>query len=206
MIISKSAELNSLSIRIAQKECPRCPRMKSCLPVFSMNDKDFKKKIIFIAEAPGRFGAEISRIPMIGDHSGNNFEEFISTINLSRSNFYITNAVLCLPLDKEGNNNTPTDGEIKNCSKFLSEQIELIKPEIIITLGSSALKSLNYIQKHSFTLKKDVGVLRLWNGYDLLPLYHTSPKVLNMYRSKEKQFQDYKVLGELLKEKNLLEC
>ncbi|SMQ78502.1 DNA polymerase [Bacillus sp. OV166] len=195
---NKKLKLNLLLEKIEKKECPNCPRMNRCNPVFSMTEADIKKKIMFIAEAPGRFGAEISRIPMSGDQSGDNFEKLIVSIGLTRDDFFITNAVLCLPLDTEGNNDTPKDGEIKNCSNFLSEQIELIKPEIIITLGSSALKALSKIRNHTLKLSKDAGTIHLWNGFFLMPLYHTSPKVMNIHRNMDQQLKDYQILKEWL--------
>jgi uracil-DNA glycosylase len=178
--------------------------MKECNPVFSMTEADLNKKIMFIAEAPGRLGAEISRVPMCGDQSGENFEELISSINLTREDFYITNSVLCLPLNNEGNNDTPKENEIKNCSYFLSEQIELIKPEIIITLGAKALKALNYIRNHRFALNNDVATLHLWNGYYIFPLFHTSPKVIRIHRDMDLQLDDYQILKEWLEQNNHL--
>ncbi|WP_052098179.1 uracil-DNA glycosylase family protein [Paenibacillus stellifer] len=120
--------------KVNHKNCPQCPRMNACRPVIQMTESDMNKPIMFIAEAPGRLGAEISRIPLHGDQTGENFEKLLEGAGLKREHCYITNAVLCVPLDDKGNNRTPKESEIKNCSPFLYEQILLIEPQLIMYL------------------------------------------------------------------------
>jgi uracil-DNA glycosylase len=67
--------LDAFLQRVSEKDCPNCPRMKDCQPVLRMKESDLNKPIMFIAEAPDRLGAEISRIPLYGDQTGDNFEE-----------------------------------------------------------------------------------------------------------------------------------
>lgn len=191
---AKEIQLRTLSYRIKDKECSNCPRMQKCEPVFSLEISDLSKPIMFIAEAPGRLGAEISRIPLRGDQSGDNFEELLESICLTREECFNTNAVLCLPLDSDEKNDSPKESEIRNCSGFLRSQIDLVHPKIIITLGKSALLALRKIKKHDLKLPKNQAVVSLWNGYHVLPLYHPSPKVMNIHRKKEQQLQDFQVL------------
>ncbi|OMD93552.1 uracil-DNA glycosylase [Paenibacillus odorifer] len=193
--------LKDLLEKIENKNCPNCPRMSACKPVLQINELDIEKPIMFIAEAPGRLGAEISRIPLYGDQTGKNFEELLLRSELNRQQCYITNAVLCVPIDARGNNSTPKESEIRNCSSFLLEQIQIIKPRLVVTLGKSALMSLYKIRKHQIKLPKvnEKPSVHDWNGFKVLALYHPSPKVINMFRNKEEQYADYKVIQDWLK-------
>lgn len=157
---------------------------------------------MFIAEAPGRLGAEISRIPLYGDQTGANFEEFLQRAGLSRQQCYITNAVLCMPIDERGNNSSLKESEIRNCSSLLLEQIQIIMPRLIVTLGKTALMALYKICKHQIKLPiiNERPTVHDWNGFKVLALYHPSPKVINMFRNKEKQYADYKVIQDWLSE------
>src|SRR6266498_692380 len=93
---------------------------------------------MFIAEAPGRNGADRTRIPFHGDTSGRNFESLLASIELTRDEIFITNAVLCSPRKPSGANDKPARSEIRNCSDFLRRQIELINPPVVATLGAVA--------------------------------------------------------------------
>ena len=117
------------------KNCIQCPRMSDSARILSRSVGNLKSDIMFIGEAPGRLGADSSGIPFHGDMSGHNFEDLLSFSYIDRSKIYVTNAVLCNPKDEKGNNSTPINQEIKNCSSFLRQQIELINPKIIVTLG-----------------------------------------------------------------------
>jgi uracil-DNA glycosylase len=182
------------------EKCRRCTRMIDIEGVLGAQCGSLDSKVLLIGEAPGRLGANISRIPFSGDQTGGNFEELIKSINWNRKMFFITNAVLCNPLDESGNNDKPKDSEIKNCSLYLEQIIDLINPKLIVTLGKNALKGLNYIEKHNIVLKNHVAQPYLWNTYTVFPLYHCSPRVFNIYRSKNLQLEDYRKLSIYVKE------
>ena len=178
-----------------------CSRMTGREGVLGLQCGSLDCEILFIGEAPGRLGADISKVPFHGDQTGDNFEELIESINWNRKMFFITNAVLCNPLDDNGNNDKPKNPEIKNCSTYLKQVIELIKPKLIITLGEKALKGLYYINRHNIVLKNCVAHPYEWNDYTVFPLYHCSPKAF-IHRSKNLQLQDYRKLSDYVK-KNL---
>ena len=100
--------------------CRLCPRLADQPAVLSSANGSLNTRIVFVAEAPGRFGAGRTGVPFQGDRSGDNFEILLNHIGLSRSEVFITNAVLCNPLEN-GNNRRPITGEIKNCSSFLKD-------------------------------------------------------------------------------------
>ncbi|MGH9433394.1 MAG: uracil-DNA glycosylase family protein, partial [Terriglobia bacterium] len=90
--------------------------MKCSRKVLSDRNGDWSAEILFVAEAPGRLGAEVTGVPLFGDRTGDRFEEILKRMKLRRSDVFITNAVLCNPRDDDGNNDTPKRLEIDNCS------------------------------------------------------------------------------------------
>lgn len=179
--------------------CVICERMQDRKAVLSKLNGCLMPKILFIAEAPGRNGADRTRIPFHGDASGNTFEKLLSSINLSREEIFITNTVLCSPRKPSGANDKPTRTEIRNCANFLKRTIEVLQPPMIASLGAVALDALNLIAPHEFTLKNHAANVCEWNGRRLVPLYHPSPQVLITVRTLEQQMEDFKVIGKWLK-------
>lgn len=151
-------------------------------------------RVLFIAEAPGRNGADRTRIPFHGDKSGDTFEKLLASIKLTRAEIFITNSVLCSPRKPSGANDRPTKAEIRNCSDFLRRQIELLNPPVIATLGAVALETLKLVEPHAFTLRQHAAKILAWNGRRLVPLYHPSPQVLITVRTFQQQERDYQTL------------
>src|SRR5438034_8169953 len=99
--------------------CTRCPAMCERAAVLSEFNGSLDARVLFIGEAPGRKGADRTRIPFSGDQSGKNFERFLSSIGLTRAEIFITSAALCNPRKPSGANRRPSAREISNCSDFL---------------------------------------------------------------------------------------
>ncbi|HEX3282776.1 MAG TPA: uracil-DNA glycosylase [Pyrinomonadaceae bacterium] len=156
-------------------------------------------RIIFIGEAPGRKGADQTRVPFSGDQSGKNFDRFLASINLRREDIFITSAALCNPRSESGANRKPSKTELKNCSEFLQSTFALIDPAIVITLGSVALEAIRTIQPHSLILKESAAKIHDWNGRLLVPIYHPSPQVLASHRREREQLADYQVVARALR-------
>lgn len=184
---SKTKRLEELSCSI--EYCNLCPRMRKRIKVLSKYNGNVSSSVLFIAEAPGRLGADRTGIPLHGDRTGENFEKLLSNIGWEREEIFITNAILCNPRDEKGNNSTPKAQELTNCSPYLKMTIDLIEPQVIITLGAVALKALSYIVPHKFYLK-NVGERMEWNNRILIPLYHPSPRAM-IHRSMTKQRGDF---------------
>jgi uracil-DNA glycosylase family 4 len=166
--------------------------------VLSESNGSVDARVLFIGEAPGRKGADRTRVPFSGDQSGKNFDRFLSSIGLRRSQIFITSAALCNPRTDSGANRRPTSRELKNCSNFLRRTIALIDPQLIVTLGGVALEALKLIQDHDLTLRVDAARVRLWNGRKLIPLYHPSPQVLITIRDERQQLRDYQVVARMI--------
>ncbi|MBT3366253.1 MAG: uracil-DNA glycosylase [Nitrospina sp.] len=171
--------------------CRLCPSLADQPAVLSSANGSLNARIVFLAEAPGRFGAGRTGVPFQGDRSGDNFEILLKHIGLTRSEVFITNAVLCNPLEN-GNNRKPTAGEIKTCSGFLQNTLGIIQPRVVVTLGTVALQSLNKILGTRFSLKQNVAQSIPIQDFTLFPLYHPSPRVTNWKRPLVQQKKDFK--------------
>jgi uracil-DNA glycosylase family 4 len=156
-------------------------------------------RVMFIGEAPGRKGADRTRVPFSGDQSGANLDRFLSSIGLTREQIFITSAALCNPRSDSGANRKPTQKELANCSDFLRRTIALVDPRVIVTLGSVALEALKRIQYHELSLKESAARIHSWQERVLVPIYHPSPQVLASHRREAEQLRDYQVVAEAVR-------
>lgn len=183
--------------------CTLCPAMCGRSAVLSELNGSPEARVMFIGEAPGRKGADRTRIPFSGDQSGANLDRFLSSIKLARQEIFITSAALCNPRSESGANRKPTQKELANCSGFLRRTIEIVNPRLIVTLGSVALEALKRIEYHELNLKESAARIQSWNNRMLVPIYHPSPQVLASHRREAEQLRDYQVvkhgLGRILK-------
>ena len=175
--------------------CTLCPAMCGRSAVLSELNGSIDSRIMFIGEAPGRKGADRTRVPFSGDQSGANFDRFLSSINLTRKEIFITSAALCNPRSESGANRKPSQKELANCSSFLRRVIEVVNPRVIVTLGSVALEALKRIQYHELSLKESAAQIHAWNERVLVPIYHPSPQVLASHRREAEQLRDYEMVA-----------
>jgi uracil-DNA glycosylase family 4 len=178
--------------------CTRCPAMCDKTAVLSELNGPVNARIMFVGEAPGRKGADRTRIPFSGDQSGKNFDRYLTSINLTRTEIFITSGALCNPLATTGANRRPSQSELANCSDFLRRTIEIINPRIVVTLGSVALEALKRIHNHDLTLRDSVATIQQWDGRVLVPIYHPSPQVLASHRREAEQLSDYQVVAKAI--------
>jgi uracil-DNA glycosylase family 4 len=178
--------------------CTRCPAMCGRSAVLSELNGSPDARIMFIGEAPGRKGADRTRVPFSGDQSGANFDRFLNSIKLTRKDIFITSAALCNPRSESGANRKPTQKELNNCSDFLRRTIDLVDPQVIVTLGSVALEALKRIQSHELNLKTSASQIHSWNNRVLVPIYHPSPQVLASHRREAEQLNDYQVVAQAI--------
>ena len=170
--------------------CRLCPKLADETAILSSANGSLDASIFFIAEAPGRFGARRTGVPFQGDRSGDNFEVLLKHIGLIRSEVFITNAVLCNPL-VDGNNRRPSAKEIKNCTSFLKESLDIIRPKVVVTLGTVALNAINQLLSTRFELSQNVAQSISMPNFKLFPLYHPSPRVTNWKRPMAQQKKDF---------------
>lgn len=180
--------------------CRACPRMEGRRRVLSPGNGPLAARVLFIAEAPGRFGAEKGGIPLSGDASGRNFTRYLTAAGMAREEVFVTNAALCNPRTERGTNAPPSPAELRNCAPFLRRTLAVVRPAVIVTLGNKALAALHLIVSHSYTLRQHAATAVSWEGHTLFPLYHPSPQVVisPTGRSHAAQEADYRALRALL--------
>jgi len=119
--------------------------------------------IMFVGEAPG-FYEDQQGEPFVGA-AGKLLNELLQSAGLSRSEVYIANVIKCRPL----NNRDPEPDEVETCKPFLMQQINLIKPKVVCSLGNWATQTL---------LEKKVGITKVrgqairLQDFVLFPLLH----------------------------------
>ena len=131
-----SSENNNLtSLDEVVKKCKKCNLHKTRKnTVFGEGDPD--SDIMIIGEAPGREEDEVGR-PFIG-RAGKLLNEFLKSIGLNRDLVFIVNTIKCRPPD----NRDPEIVEINACSDYLDQQINIIKPKVLVLLGKIAANRL----------------------------------------------------------------
>jgi DNA polymerase len=109
--------------------CTKCPLSKSRKKAVP-GEGNPRSKIMFIGEAPGS-SEDVKGEPFVGT-AGKLLDTLLSQIGLSREQVFITNVVKCRP----PGNRQPNPLEIKTCTPYLDRQILIIRPRLIVTLGS----------------------------------------------------------------------
>ena len=195
--IDKQVEFAGLVSRVVQ--CHICPRMMGRSRVLGVGNGSLNAKVMFVAEAPGRKGADVSGIPLSGDQTGRNFDMLLDCCGIRREEVFITNSVLCNPRDAKNRNATPMRQEVKDCSVHLRSTIDIVQPKIVVTLGSIALSALNLVEAHKVALASNVGQRIAWNGRWLIPLYHPGPRA-RLHRPFDVQKSDFMALAQVINE------
>ncbi|WP_315838924.1 uracil-DNA glycosylase [Bradyrhizobium prioriisuperbiae] len=145
-------------------------------------------RIMFVGEAPGR-DEDIEGLPFVG-RSGKLLDLMIGAIGLKRSDVYIANVIPWRP----PGNRTPTPQETQICLPFIQRQIELVDPDILVTMGNPSTQTL---------LKTREGIMRTrgkWIGYDTgrrqiraMPTFHPA-YLLRSPSYKRLAWQDFRAI------------
>jgi uracil-DNA glycosylase len=110
--------------------------LKSTATRLVFADGNPQARIMFVGEAPGR-EEDIEGLPFVG-RSGKLLDRMIAAIGLNRSNAYIANVIPWRP----PGNRTPTPQETQICLPFIQRQIELVNPDVLVTLGNPSTQTL----------------------------------------------------------------
>jgi uracil-DNA glycosylase len=178
----------------AASVCRECPGVVAGSAVLGMGNGPIPCDVLFIGEAPGRLGAGRTGVPFSGDESGRRFETLLAASGLDRNQVFVTNALLCLPLDAAGRNRRPRMDELSRCSRHLAATLEAVDPAVVVTLGAVALASLERIEAHGLSLNGHVALAAPWAGRTLVPLYHPGRQA-QLHRSWALQLGDWKLLA-----------
>ena len=158
--------------------------------VFSDGNKD--AKVMIVGEAPGRTEDKL-QTPFVG-RAGKLLDSLLESINLNRSEVYITNVVNYRP-DK---NRKPTTEEIDEFKKLLFKHIEIINPKCILLLGATAASAvLNHIGPLSEVRGKWKNIKIINSYFDILTTFH--PAFLLRQSDKKKiALKDFDILNKAL--------
>ena len=195
---SEPVEQEFESLAAEAQSCVRCPRLAERIAVLSRANGSLHPRVLFVAEAPGRRGGDRTRVPMQGDASGRHFRQLLEQAGLQADEIFITNAVLCNPRTPTGANDRPTAAEIANCSPFLRRQLDLLRPQLVVSIGATALTALGRLEPHGLRLSRDVGHCIPWQGIQLIPVYHPSPQVIISRRTLVEQAEDWQAIRRAL--------
>ena len=133
--IQKNKLLNLQNLRKKINEIKNC-KLKENASNLVFSDGNPNSKIMIIGEGPGA-NEDKEGFPFVG-RAGQLLDKMLHAIKLSRENVYITNVVNYRPPE----NRKPTDKEVQRYLPFLKKHIEIIKPKIILLLGSTAMNAI----------------------------------------------------------------
>jgi len=164
--------------------CLKCAHLASSRKnvVFGVGSID--AQLMFVGEAPGADEDEQGE-PFVGK-AGQLLTKIIQTMGLQRGDVYIANILKCRP-DTPGQsagNRKPTPEEMQTCIPYLHEQIDLIRPKVLVALGGTAVEGL---------LGKTAGITRLrgnwqtYRGIPLMPTYHPAYLLRNQALSEKRR-------------------
>ena len=153
---------------------------------------DFGADLMFVGEAPGR-NEDLQGEPFVGA-AGKLLDELLAEIGISREEVYIANVLKCRP----PGNRDPRQEEIDSCKGYLREQIRMISPRVVMTLGNFATKLL---------LRTDTGITRLrgqrfnwWLGSVLVPTFHPAAALRGRPQVREQMKADFESVRQILSE------
>jgi DNA polymerase len=191
---NKAAAFAALRERVMV--CVKCAHLAASRKnvVFGVGNID--AQLMFVGEAPGA-DEDAQGEPFVGA-AGQLLTKIIQATGLSRSDVYIANILKCRP-DTPGQtsgNRKPTPEEMQTCIPYLHEQIDLIRPKVIVALGATAVEGL---------LGKTIGIMKLrgnwqtYRGTPLMPTFHPAYLLRNQAMSeKRKVWEDMLAVMEKL--------
>ena len=148
-----------------EEACNNCTKCKLCTNrhnvVIGTGNKN--AKIMFIGEGPGA-DEDLQGIPFVGK-AGKLMDKALDGIGIKREEIYIANIVKCRP----PNNRNPEYEEADSCKEYLDSQIKLVNPEIIVLLGSVALKNI-LGKEYGITLSRGKWFEK--DGIKYMPTFH----------------------------------
>ena len=188
------AQLNKLIDEV--KLCKKCELSKTRIKTVFSDGCEYAP-VMFIGEAPGKNEDEVG-IPFIG-RAGQLLRKYLFEVGYKQEDFYIANTVKCRPPE----NRKPTPKEKEECYPYLEKQIELVDPEIIVLVGSTAMESFI---KEKTTITKARGKIFEANVAGKIrkffPVFH--PSYLLRYHSEENGTPRYLFREDLNTVRNLI--
>ena len=169
------------------RDCEKCGLAKSRTKfVFGSGSAD--AKIMFVGEAPGK-NEDLQGLPFVGQ-AGRLLDELLYSIGLNRSEVFIANVLKCRP----PGNRDPRIEEINTCKDYLMEQIKIIDPKIICTLGRFSTQLLLGTDKGISSIRGKVFKV---DGHIIMHINHKAAAIYKPYRM-EVLREDFKKIKSLI--------
>lgn len=167
-------------------ECMRCPLSQSRTRIVN-SEGNRKARLMFIGEAPGA-DEDASGRPFVG-RAGQLLNKIIEAIGLKREDIMIGNVNRCRPPQ----NRTPTPSEAATCKPFLLREIDVIRPDVIVVLGNTAMKNLLNSKEGITKLR---GQFQDYRGIKVMPTFHPAYLLRDPSKKREawedmKKVRDY---------------
>ena len=175
--------------------CVKCPHLASSRQSVVFGVGSIDAQLMFVGEAPGADEDEQGE-PFVGA-AGQLLTRIIQATGLSRGDVYIANILKCRPDMPPGSsgNRKPTPDEMTTCISYLHEQIDMIRPKVLVALGGTALEGL--LNKSGITKLR--GQWQTYRGTPLMPTYHPAYLLRNQAMSeKRKVWEDMLAVMEKL--------
>jgi uracil-DNA glycosylase family 4 len=196
---NRAAQLNKIAEEIpGLEESPLYDYRKENNYSPVIGEGDLQAAIMFVGEAPGEQEAKSGR-PFVGS-AGRVLDELLGSIGLDREDVYITNVVKDRPLD----NRDPSADEVQLYAPFLTRQIEIIRPKVLVALGRFAmdfiLQEFNMDeqgQKISSLHGKMLKARASYGDVVIVPLYHPAVTFYSADR-RDVLEQDFQVLRQFV--------
>ena len=184
--IDVSNNINALKNEV--KNCYKCSLSASRTnTVFGYGD--FNASLMIVGEAPGQ-QEDLSGNPFVG-RAGKLLDKMLTAINRSREkDVFMCNVLKCRPPE----NRDPTLHEIKECEPYLVNQIDLIKPKLIVALGRVAGKTLLGVDKSLKDMREEI---HNYHDFDLIVTYHPAALLRNP-NWKPEAWNDFKWIRSLI--------
>ena len=144
-------------------DCTRCPLAYAGRRTIVFGDGDANARLMFVGEGPGA-DEDASGVPFVGK-AGQLLNNMIQAMGLKREQVYIANIVKCRPPA----NRVPEPVEANTCDPFLLRQIDVVQPEVIVALGSTAATYLLGVKQSLSSLR---GRWHSCRGAKLVVTYH----------------------------------
>lgn len=167
MSSDKAARLEQIKADILTQNI--CPDLAKTATQLVFGDGNIDAEILFIGEAPGK-NEDLQGLPFVGA-AGKFLNEMLSHAGMSREDVYITNIVKYRP----PNNRDPLPEEKATFLPFLHQQIEVIKPLIVATLGRHSMDAL----LPNLKISEVHGQPKRYKGQVYLPLFHPAAALYN---------------------------
>ena len=171
------------AIREEIGDCKRCPLAFAGRHTIVFGEGDPNARLMFVGEGPGA-DEDMQGRPFVG-RAGQLLNNMIHAMGLQREQVYIANIVKCRPPQ----NRTPEPVEANTCSQFLFQQIDVIRPEILVALGSTAA---TYLLGGKASLSSLRGRFHEARGSKLIVTYHPA-YLLRDPRQKKEAWADLQI-------------